>query len=176
MIVAFTGPESTGKSSLATEMARHFNVPLLPEYAREYFQGYIGDYGPEDIIRILREHKSRVQQLMNEGHPMFILDTDVLVLKIWMECKFGLKHPDIESEWAAQPVDIYFLCKPDIPWEWDPLRENPNDRDTLFEKYLEALTDSKRVFHIVKGEKEDRICQVKQVLSSLKPLTASTKE
>lgn len=167
MIVAFTGPESSGKSTLAAEVAHHFHVPLLPEYAREYLAYSNGLYSPEDITHILREHKNRVNQLIQDGHPLCILDTEVLVLKIWMDYKFGINDPVLEEEWISQPVDIYFLCSPDIPWEQDPLRENPNDRDTLFSLYHDTLSNAKKIFHVVKGEREERFCQVQQILSSL---------
>jgi NadR type nicotinamide-nucleotide adenylyltransferase len=175
MIVAFTGPESTGKTTLAEEMARHLQVPLLPEYAREYLDSSKGHYGPEDILHILHEHKKRVNQIIKEGHPLCILDTDVLVLKIWMEYKFGIKDPVLEKEWLSQPVDIYFLCTPDIPWEYDPMRENPNDRETLFTLYVEALERAQKVFYVVNGEREERFHQVKQILSSLLPVTSFEK-
>ena len=36
-IVLF-GPESTGKTTLAKQLAKHYNTVWVPEYAREYLQ------------------------------------------------------------------------------------------------------------------------------------------
>ena len=38
MRVGIIGPESTGKSTLAHELAQQFNGTYVPEYAREYIE------------------------------------------------------------------------------------------------------------------------------------------
>ncbi len=37
-IIVITGAESTGKSTLAENLAGHFSVPYIPEIAREYIE------------------------------------------------------------------------------------------------------------------------------------------
>lgn len=36
--VVLFGPESTGKTTLSKQLARHYNTVWAPEYAREYLQ------------------------------------------------------------------------------------------------------------------------------------------
>jgi hypothetical protein len=72
---------------------------------------------------------------------LLVCDTDLLVIKIWSEVRFQECHPWIERQLHLHPYDLFLLCKPDLPWEADPLRENPHDRDQLYELYVNALED-----------------------------------
>ena len=44
------------------------------------------------------------------------------------------------------------LCRPDIAWKPDPLRENRNNRMELFEMYLKELDDLRHRYYIIDGE------------------------
>ena len=64
--------------------------------------------------------------------------------------------------------DIYFLCKPDIPWEEDPLRENPNKRDFLFDKFKEKLSSRKKKYYEVYGRLDNRLSFCLDIISRIK--------
>jgi nicotinamide riboside kinase len=81
-----------------------------------------------------------------------ILDTEMLVMRIWCEEKFGACSDVIESLFAQQNIDIYFLCKPDFKWHPDPLRESPNERERLFDLYFFYLEKMEVRFHILEGD------------------------
>ena len=36
--IILTGPESSGKTTLAQQLVAHFNAPLVEEYARVFFE------------------------------------------------------------------------------------------------------------------------------------------
>ena len=55
--IAITGPESTGKTWLAKELAQYFNTVWVEEYAREYLQSNGQDYRFEDIVKIAEGQK-----------------------------------------------------------------------------------------------------------------------
>ncbi|PIQ21323.1 MAG: ATPase, partial [Cytophagales bacterium CG18_big_fil_WC_8_21_14_2_50_42_9] len=52
--VAITGPESTGKSTLAQQLAAHYNTMWVPEYARTYISELPGRYTAQDVENIAR--------------------------------------------------------------------------------------------------------------------------
>ncbi len=97
----------------------------------------------------------------------FVADTEQTVLKIWAEEKFGECPAEIETAWERQSYDHIFLCKPDLPWEPDPLRENPEDRDRLFDIYLKSLQSSGQSFSIIEGQGDVRIQKALEKLKSL---------
>jgi len=156
-IIAIIGPESTGKTALSLELGKRFNAPVVPEYAREHLTGRGGSYTQEELGLIAKGQFDAEQQLLNEGHPLVICDTDISVIKIWSDAKYGNTAADITTLFARQSDRFLLLMKPDLPWEPDPLRENPDDRDELFDRYVALLDESGANYAIVSGEGEERL-------------------
>ena len=143
--IAFTGPESSGKTTMSKWLSEHFSFDFVEEYAREYlFQKT--DYNREDLNKIAIEQFRR-----NQAPGNLAIDTEMLVMKVWCEEKYNYCSDLILELLERQKLDFYFLCKPDIPWEEDPLRENPLDRDRLFMKYEENLIEQGFDFTVLEG-------------------------
>lgn len=157
MKIAFTGPESSGKTTLATWFANTYQLPLSVEFARNYLE-MEPNYEFADLDRICEGQLSDWAKLGNA----FVADTEMTVIKIWSEYRFHDLSTLIFKEYAEQQFDHYFLCAPDIPWEEDPLRENPDNRDELFDIYLSELTQMKRPFTVLSGSLSQRqkVCQM----------------
>lgn len=152
--IAITGPESSGKTTLTNALARHFGVKPVSEYAREFLAANGLGYCQEDLDFIAEGHEQNIQLSQNSIN---IIDTDFIVLKIWSEFKYDFASGYINSLVSENHFDLHILCAPDIPWEEDPLRENPNDRHDLFERYLDTLNNFKKDFIIVSGLPEARL-------------------
>jgi nicotinamide riboside kinase len=125
-----TGPESSGKSTLAAKLSTHFDLPFVEEYARTYLDRLSRPYNASDL-----EHIANVQLMTEAKVKNSIRDTDLLTTYIWMEEVFGICRLDWLESLSNNAEKLYLLCKPDIPWVPDPQRENPGDRDRLYEKY-----------------------------------------
>ena len=155
MKVVVTGPECCGKSSLAAELAEHYGVAYLQEPARFYLKaGYV--YQPSDLLAIFRK---QLELEIAHNHEPLILDTDLQTLCIWWQEKFGPLPESLRSHYARQcaVVDrLYLLCRPDLPWEFDALRENPNDRERIFALYHSDLTTRKLPFLEIGGDGRER--------------------
>ena len=140
--IAITGPESSGKTTLARALAAHFGVPWVPEFAREYLKDLDRPYVKEDLLCIA-EGQLEAERRIASGRPsMLVCDTDLLVIRIWSQEKFERVDPRLEELVRGTEYHHTLLCKPDLPWEPDPLRENPHDRDRLFGIYEQELTPS----------------------------------
>ena len=162
MRVIFSGPECSGKSTLSGWLAKELNGHLCPEYAREYLSKKQNKYSFDEIEIIGRNQKKNWNQKNKES--ILIMDTDFLVLKIWSDWKFKACSKFIEQEWENQQFDFYFLCKPDIPWEYDKLRESKNERNELFQKYVLELNKKNIPYAILEGPLERRKQKIKAVL------------
>ena len=145
--IIVTGPESSGKTTLCKKLSKHFKIPFTKEFAREYLNVLSRDYSQDDLLKIAKG------QLASE-HNFQLLDTDLITIKIWSEYKYGNCEKWILDTIEKQKTEkrFYLLCKPDIHWEADPLRENPNNRNGLFELYKKELEDLEYNYLIVKGE------------------------
>ncbi len=149
--IAFTGPESSGKTTMAEWMSGEFSLTYVEEFARDYLSSK-KSYSFNDV-EVIAEGQF---ELNREAQAPAILDTEMLVMKIWFEDKYRKESATIRSLLHAQEVDYYFLCKPDIPWEEDPLRENPSDRYRLFEIYVKEMDALNMPYTILEGAMEQR--------------------
>lgn len=137
--IVVTGPESSGKTTLAQALAAHYQVPWVAEYARIYVEQLTQPYQEKDLLAIARGQVQREDEVAQTNPRLLICDTSLLVIYVWSHYRYGRCHPWIADQLARRPVDLYLLCSPDLPWQPDPQRENPTDRDELFVRYEEAL-------------------------------------
>lgn len=159
--IAFTGPESSGKSTLASWLSEEIDGVYCEEFARNYLTGK-QNYDEDDLLKIAKGQLLIWENVDPKKH--LIADTELIVIEIWSNWKFNKCDTFINSQLKKQDFDFYFLCKPDIPWVYDPLRESPNDREDLYKIYFETLTNYKFNFCVLEGSLVNRQTLVKQVL------------
>lgn len=162
--IAIVGPESSGKTTLAQDLAASLSYTLIPEYARAYF-AQKGDvrYQLHDIVNIAKGQL----ELEEASASAVVCDTTLLVCKIWAEVRFGQCPRWIREHYLPQSYTHHFLTTPDIPWQPDPLRENPHDRDWLFSLYQEELEKACASYTIISGSPEERLRTALATLTSL---------
>lgn len=135
-----TGPESSGKTTLARSLGAQFGWPVLPEYARIYLEGKsVKSYNENDFNNMVKGQLNAEEQAEANAQQPLIFDTSLLVLHIWHLEKWGGEHPLIHTKLEAVQNSFFLLCRPDIPWEYDPLREHPEDRNRLYRQYFTEL-------------------------------------
>jgi nicotinamide riboside kinase len=133
--IILTGPESTGKTTLAMQLSNHFGWPVVPEYARIYLQ-HKHAYTLEDLLVMAKEQIQYAAAAQQATTPV-IHDTDLLTFLVWAEDKFHYYDSQLTPSWHLWPTrrPLYLLCKPNIGWEPDPLREDPHRLNDLFDRY-----------------------------------------
>ncbi len=151
--IVITGPESTGKTVLAERLARHYNAPFIPEYARDYIQQLNRKYNVEDVEKIAFRQVELEKEYSEKADSILFYDTYLIITKIWLEVVFKKHLEWIDDMLKERHIDRYLLCYPDIPWEADPVRENGGImREILFEKYRLELESYQLSYRIIKGE------------------------
>ena len=170
MILVLTGPECSGKSSLAAQLHAHLDWPLLPELARAYLddryaQSGIYRYRPSDLLNLASMQRQAEALKCNKDDA--ILDTDLLTLIVWWQEKFGPVPRQLSSQWQCQATRRYLLCKPDMPWQPDPQRENPSDRDRLYALYEAELSNRGCKYSICEGNEQARLAQALTAIKSV---------
>jgi NadR type nicotinamide-nucleotide adenylyltransferase len=155
--IAITGPESTGKSMLAEQLAGYFHTAWVPEYAREYIDKLDRPYSEEDILKIAKGQLEREKQQAAASDGILFCDTELIVTKIWSEVKYGRCNPWILEQIEKHTYDLYLLCYIDIPWETDPQREHPHMRERLFTLYYEEMLERRYPFEVIKGLGDERM-------------------
>ena len=157
--ILILGPESTGKSTLAKDLAIHFGEPWVPEFAREYLEKLERPYQFEDLAEIGKGQVKLEDQLAEKAQKFLFCDTDLRVIHIWSEHRFGKTHPWVLEEIHRRKYELILLTDTDLPWEPDPLREYPEleMRQYFFEKYRKLAEDSGFPYLIVSGDREKRL-------------------
>ncbi|WP_298531229.1 ATP-binding protein [uncultured Algibacter sp.] len=160
-IVLF-GPESTGKTTLSKQLARHYNSVWVPEYAREYLQNKWNNERkicePNDLLPIAEGQMRLENDLAQKANSVLICDTDLLETKVYSEVYYlGSCDPILEKYALENTYDLYFLTYIDTPWEADDLRDKPEERLKMFEAFQKTLIRHKRPFFLLKGSKEERL-------------------
>jgi len=126
-----------------------------------------GKYNYDDLLKIARGQVRSEHAVEPLAERILFSDTELLVIKIWSEVKFGKCHPWIEEHLRKQTYDLYLLMNIDLPWEFDPLRENPENREFLFELYKSKLETLGVNYRIISGVGEERFQQAKSVIDQL---------
>ena len=160
--IIFSGPESSGKTTLSKYVSQKYFLPIAQEYAREYLLEINRPYNQNDLLLIAKK------QLQNEQKKI-ILDTDLITIKIWSEYKYGICDNWIIEQIKRQKKDnrTYILCKPDFDWQPDPLREHPNSRDDIFKIYQSELEKLGHNYYISMGNKKKREIEIKNIISDI---------
>lgn len=164
--IVFTGPESTGKTTLSEWFSVYAGYRLVPEYARTYLVDTNGHYDQNDVrtIGLLQDWEERMAERDAQN---IVCDTDLLTILIWQEEKYGKYDADLYQWWIASKADMYFLCTADIPWEADALRENPLDRDRLLLKYISFLEEASKMYILISGSLEQRQTSILEKLNQM---------
>ncbi|MFS4468752.1 AAA family ATPase [Maribacter sp. 2210JD10-5] len=160
--VVLFGPESTGKTTLSEQLARHYNTVWVPEYAREYLQDKWNNERktcePKDLLPIAEGQMRLENKLTKKATDILICDTDLLETKVYSEAYYiGHCDPILEKYALENKYDLYLLTYIDIPWEEDDLRDKPNERERMFSYFKNTLEKYNRNFIILTGDKKKRL-------------------
>lgn len=160
--VVFFGPESTGKTTLSRQLARHYNSVWVPEYAREYLQNKWNNERktcePKDLLPIAEGQIKLENELAKKIDTVLICDTDLLETKVYSEAYYlGTCDPILEKYALENSYNLYFLTYIDTPWKADDLRDRPEDREAMFEAFQNELIKTNRDYVLLKGDKKERL-------------------
>ncbi len=167
--VVIIGPESTGKSTLAEQLAAAFGCQWVPEYARTYLEHLEREYTYADLLEIAKGQMKMEDMYALKKSDLLICDTDLHVVQVWSQHKFGQVDPWILQEIDKRKYDLYLLTDIDIPWENDPLREHPEPEMRLyFSQIYRKLIEATGVpFFTISGNNDQRIQSAVAIVNSL---------
>lgn len=182
--IVVIGPESTGKSSLCEGLAAHYHADWVREYAREYLLANGMNYSYEDLTTIAKGQlaledegaaKAAVKETVAAGaraaDPILFIDTDMYVMKVWSEFVFGRCDSWILDQIDKRQYDAYLLCRTDLPWVKDELREYPDlvSREKLFHIYRDILINQSTPWAEIGGQEAQRLDAAITALEALLP-------
>ena len=125
--IIISGPESSGKTSLAEDLSKYYKIEYNKESAREYLSDLSKEYKQEDLLKIAKI-QIKNEKANSKNNFLSIHDTDLITIKIWSNFKYNDCQKWIINEIQKQKKEnrFYLICKPDIPWVYDSQRERAN--------------------------------------------------
>ena len=167
--VVLFGPESTGKTTITSQLAYHYQTVWAPEFARDYLQKKWNNKRQvcehKDLLPIAIGQMKLENKLAKKADKVLICDTDLLETKVYSEEYYGgIVEPDLEAAAEKNQYDIYLLTYIDIPWQFDSIRDKPGQRENMFNAFENALKKYDRPYVILKGDEETRLKKAIEVI------------
>lgn len=169
-IVLF-GPESTGKTTLAMQLADYFRTAWVPEFARDYLQekwdktGQICDV--DDMLPIAYGQIQLENDKLLIAEKFLFCDTNLMVTKVFSELYYNYCNPLLDKAAKKHDYDLFFLTDIDVPWEKDDLRDKPNERESVFAIFKQTLIDNNKPFITLSGDKDLRLSKAISIINDL---------
>ncbi|HEX8420405.1 MAG TPA: AAA family ATPase [Sphingomonas sp.] len=164
--ICLHGPESTGKSTIAPRLARHFDSSCIAEFGRTYCEAFGTDLSMADLLAIARSHDVKVKAALAEREYPVILDTDPLMSAVWADMLFGRRDPWF-ANWTGT-ADLYLLFDIDLPWEDDGTRMfgRTEDRQRFFDLSRRELERRGVPWRLISGQGDARWMAVLAAIAS----------
>lgn len=158
--VCVTGPESTGKTTLARRLAEHFHTEWVPEASRVYAERIGRELTAADVTPIAREHvllaDAATELVSRAKGRLLVLDTDLLSTVIYARHYYGRAPRWVERAERARRADLYLLCDVDVPWIPDGIRDRPSDRESMLALFRDGLGRRRAKVALVRGGWDER--------------------
>jgi NadR type nicotinamide-nucleotide adenylyltransferase len=169
--IVIIGPESTGKSTLSQHLAEHYETAWVPEFARQHLLTHGMSYTYDDLLYIAKQQLALEDEIASTAaHDLLFVDTNMYVMKVWCEFVFGRCDQWILDRIVDRKYDYYLLCKTDLPWVADELREYPDleSRLKLYHIYRDILINQHIPWAEISGSNEERLHRAIEVIDTLR--------
>mgnify|MGYP006283328521 CR=1 FL=1 len=177
--VCIVGAESTGKTTLCTDLAASYSVPFVPEFGRWYTEAMPDPsrytWTSDDFVAIVETQHRFEDDMALWANDVMICDTGAYTTALFHEAYMGTPHDQLEALGALdrQRYDLIVVCDAATPFTQDDttgLRKDGSQRHWMHARYLELiepLQEAGRGF-VVSGSPQDRVTQVRNAIAALR--------
>jgi NadR type nicotinamide-nucleotide adenylyltransferase len=174
--VVLIGAESTGKTTLAQQLADHFQTSWVPEFGREHWERKVAkhtwqapppSWDRAEFLEIATEQQRRENQMARVANRVMICDTNAFATGTWFERYLGCRDPQLDAIGAADKVDLYLVTAPDISFVQDGFRDGESIREWMHHRFLAQLEGCATPMVIISGDYEQRLRTAIAAVTSL---------
>jgi len=162
--ISIVGAESTGKTTLAQNLAKQYQTVWVPEYGRIYAEGkvYLPTYSQWDsneFMDIAIAQMKLVDQLVSRAQKYVFIDTDAFATSIWHRRYMNASSKEVEALAATSMADLYLVLSPDVAFVQDGTRDGEHISDWMHQEFINELNAKKQAYVVISGPYETRLEQ-----------------
>jgi NadR type nicotinamide-nucleotide adenylyltransferase len=161
------GPESTGKTTLASDLARHFGTVWTSEYLRDYLDAKGGACEPDDLPKVVAGHQAAEEAAARTANRVLFCDTDPLMTAVYSRFYYGEVPEWLDDAAGARRADHYLLLDCDVPWVADPQRDTPHRRDEIRDLCIAELERRQLPWTLVRGTWDERFERSREIVETV---------
>jgi nicotinamide riboside kinase len=169
--IALFGPESTGKTTLAKQLAEYYKTEWVPEFARDYLQEKWDKTqdicNVDDMLPIAYGQTKSENEHLLLAHKYLFCDTNLMVTKVFSEVYYDYCDSSLDQAALEHEYDLFFLTDIDVPWEKDDLRDKAEGRESVFAVFKQSLINNKKPFITLSGDKDLRLNKAISIIDDL---------
>lgn len=170
--VVVLGAESTGTTTLAIDLAKHYQTAWVPEYGRLYYEGRMYSKGSQHWSTAEFAHIAGMQNkiegaLVEKSNRLLICDTDALATTVWHERYVGHRSKKLEGLVDAKRYSLYILTDTDIPFKQDGTRDGKHLREWMNQLFIRELIKRNLNFIVVSGSRKKRLKEAVEAIDKL---------
>lgn len=160
--IVILGAESTGTTTLAKDLATHYQTVWVPEYGRSYYEGKMfargsASWTTDEFLHIATIQNQMEDTLLKRANRLLICDTDAFATTLWHERYVGTLSPELEKVVKKEKPLLYILTDIDIPFVQDGTRDGEHLRAGMHRRFIERLKEKHLPFIVVSGSKKKRL-------------------
>jgi NadR type nicotinamide-nucleotide adenylyltransferase len=174
--VVLIGAESTGKTTLAQQLAERFDTLWVPEYGREHWERKLagrslGDPPPswthQEFVDIAREQQAREDRAARTANRVLICDTNAFATGTWHERYYQARDARVDAIGARDRAHLYLLAAPDVPFVQDGFRDGEHIRSWMHERFEAQLAHGSVPWHVIDGPYPRRLEAAERLVRSM---------
>jgi NadR type nicotinamide-nucleotide adenylyltransferase len=164
--ICLHGAESTGKTTLAAQLAAETGAITVSEYGRSHCEVHKQPLTRDDLLLIGRAQQAMIAAASEWAGPLLLVDTDALMTAAWCEMLLGERPAELMQ---APKADLYLLLESDLPWVDDGTRffSDPADRHRFARIVAQVLEDSGVPFVQIAGQGHERRAAARAAIGAL---------
>lgn len=176
--IVVLGAESTGTTTLAKDLAIHYQTVWVSEYGRFYYEGKMftknaSQWQTPEFIHIATLQNQMEDSLIKKANRLLICDTDAFATTLWHERYVGTLSPELEKIVKREKPLLYIVTDVDIPFVQDGTRDGEHIRSKMHQRFIDRLKENNLPYFLVSGSKEKRL---KLAIAEIDRLTSSQPE
>jgi NadR type nicotinamide-nucleotide adenylyltransferase len=170
------GAESTGKTTLAAQLANRFNTTWVAEYGREYWERKVAGlkmtdplppFVSDEFLHIATEQQRREEAAARTANRLLFCDTNAFATGTWHERYMNRRSPAVDAIGHRDRAHLYLLTAPDFPFVQDGFRDGESIRDWMHGRFVEQLHRGPVPLVHLSGKKEERIDRAAEAVTEL---------